>query len=74
VAPDCKMMTASVHSSASSFEAETPRALFQTRMNATVKKHQYTVSTDGRFLINQQVQESSATPITLILNWKPAAK
>jgi len=74
VAPDGKMMAALVRGSAASFEAETPRPLFQTRMNATVNKHQYTVSADGRFLINQQVQESSATPITLILNWKPSAK
>ena len=70
IAPDGKMMAALIHASASSFEAETPRALFQTRLNATTNKHQYTVSPDGRFLINQ-TEESSATPITLILNWRP---
>ena len=37
---------------------------------AATWKHQYSVSRDGRFLINQLV-ETSAPPITLILNWKP---
>jgi hypothetical protein len=32
--------------------------------------HQYDVAADGRFLINVDV-ELSATPITLLLNWKP---
>jgi Tol biopolymer transport system component len=72
VAPDGKMMAALIHASASSFEAETPRPSFQTQLNATVNKDQYTVSADGRFLISQSLQESSATPITLILNWHPS--
>jgi len=33
-----------------------------------------TVSSDGRFLINQVLDDPSATPITLILNWKPSAR
>ena len=32
---------------------------------------QYAVSRDGRFLINQPVEESTTAPITLILNWHP---
>ena len=31
-------------------------------------------SSDGRFLINQPVNEATATPITLLMNWNPAAK
>jgi len=49
-------------------------ALFQTRIvggSVQIVKHQYAVSRDGRFLINEPVQESTPTPITLILNWKP---
>jgi len=34
-------------------------------------KQQYAVARDGRFLINEPTEQSSTTPITLILNWKP---
>lgn len=71
VAPDLKLMAATIHASESSFEAETPVPLFQTRMIANINKHNYAVSTDGRFLVSQTVEEAAATPITLILNWKP---
>ena len=36
--------------------------------------HEYAVSRDGRFLINQMVEESVNSPITLILNWNPDQK
>jgi Tol biopolymer transport system component len=71
IAPDGKLMAAVIHASASSFEAETPVPLFQTRINNIGSKQQYAVAPDGRFLINQIMDDSSATPITLILNWKP---
>jgi Tol biopolymer transport system component len=71
VAPDGKLMAAVIHASASSFEAETPVPLFQTRMNNIGSKQQYAVAPDGRFLINQIMDDASATPITLILNWRP---
>ena len=66
-------MSVPVATGGPSFEAGTPVALFQTRIaggGAATWKHQYSVSRDGRFLINQLV-ETSAPPITLILNWKP---
>jgi hypothetical protein len=76
IAPDGKLMAAPVTTSNSAFEPGTPVALFQTRMvtvgaGGTLIHPQYAVSADGRFLINQPVEESTATPITLILNWKP---
>ena len=49
--------------------------LFQTRMvvgGVANLRHQYAVSGDGRFLVNVRADESTATPLTLILNWKPA--
>ncbi len=70
IAPDLKMMAAPVQVSGSSFERGSPLALFQTRV-ANVPKQQYAVSANGRFLVNQSVEESTTTPITLILNWKP---
>jgi hypothetical protein len=30
------------------------------------------VARDGRFLINQSVNDAIATPITLLMNWPPA--
>ena len=73
IAPDLKLMAASVQVSGSVFEPGSPTTLFQTRNvaggNASLKQ-QYAVSHDGRFLVNIPVDESP-TPITLILNWKP---
>ena len=49
-----------------------PTALFPTDITAQAFKPQYTVSRDGRFLVNNlQPEEASASPITLILNWRP---
>jgi dipeptidyl aminopeptidase/acylaminoacyl peptidase len=76
IAPDGKLMAATVTASGSAFEPGTPVALFQTRIynGVTPVRPQYAVSKDGRFLINQAVEESTASPITLILNWHPPAK
>jgi Tol biopolymer transport system component len=71
IATDGTLMAAVVHASASSFETEAPVPLFHTRMNNIGTKQQYAVAPDGRFLINQIMEDASATPITLILNWKP---
>ena len=77
IAPDGKLMAASVTSSGTTFQPGTPVALFQTRiygggtdMNVG---HQYDVSSDGRFLINT-VLEDTASPITLLQNWNPGTK
>jgi hypothetical protein len=49
----------------STFDAGTPRALFRLLTTST-----YEPSPDGqRFLVTAEV--SDASPITLILNWKP---
>jgi len=74
IAPDRKLMAAPVTISSSGFEPGKPVALFQTQIMvgpAAAYRAQYTVSRDGRFLINQLVEESNVTPITLILNWNP---
>ena len=77
IAPDGKMMAASVTTSGTTFQAGTPMALFQTRIYGGGTDvnvgHQYDVSTDGRFLINT-VLEDSTSPITLLQNWNPGSK
>src|SRR5437870_2744009 len=74
IAPDGKLMTASVSASSANFETTTPGALVSGAGRGRrdeMFRPQYAVSRDGRFLINQPAEESTATPITLILNWKP---
>jgi serine/threonine protein kinase len=71
VAPDGKLMAASITTGAT-FAAGIPTPLFSvTPESALSTKQQYTVSRDGRFLISQPVDSSTTPPITVILNWKP---
>ena len=59
----------------STVEAGVPRALFATTMRQHRRiayRQQYLVSADGQsFVLNSAVTEGSASPITVILNWKP---
>ena len=72
IAPGGKMMAAPVATRGSSFETGTPVALFSTHIQGQAFKFQYTVSRDGRFLVNDlSLDEATASPIMLILNWKP---
>jgi serine/threonine protein kinase len=74
IAPDSKLMAATVTISGTTFQAASPVALFQTRIAGgfgNILKHNYAVSGDGRFLINVPTEASSPSPVTLILNWKP---
>jgi Tol biopolymer transport system component len=75
ISPDGKLMAAPVTTRGSAFEAETPVALFQTRIvgggSQVTNKPNYVISRDGRFLIDQPLEEATIVPITLILNWNP---
>jgi Tol biopolymer transport system component len=75
IAPDAKMMAVPIRATAGTIEAAAPATLFQTRRvgggsNVIGRGHQYDVTRDGRFLINVET-ESSAPPLTLLMNWKP---
>jgi hypothetical protein len=53
-----------------------PVPLFMTNVGGAiaqgVTRQQYTVSADGqRFLMHTLVSDANASPITLILNWRP---
>jgi Tol biopolymer transport system component len=82
VSLDSKMMAAPVKLTADgqSLETGTPAALFPVRVadgpvSVANNKQQYAVSADGqRFLVNLAVDEGTASPITLILNWQGKAK
>jgi Tol biopolymer transport system component len=71
VAPDGKMMAVPVAVKGSEFSAGNPSALFFAGLPAQAFKVQYAITPDGRFLVNGLMDEGSASPITLILNWKP---
>jgi serine/threonine protein kinase len=73
LAPDGKLMAASINAQGSTFDAASPIALFPASPVSGLgfNKQEYAVSRDGRFLINQPVDASTTPPITLILNWKP---
>jgi Tol biopolymer transport system component len=74
---DEKLMAVQVTTSPekdSTFDYRTPVPLFPTGIGAlggSPFRPQYDVSRDGRFLINQPVEDATTAPITLILNWNP---
>jgi Tol biopolymer transport system component len=66
LAPDRRLMAVSVKTGVA-FEADAPRALFQTELN-TGELHTYAVSADGhRFLLNTR-SEAGQPPIAVVLN------
>ena len=66
VAPDLTLMAVPIKSAGSSLETGAPVPLFQMRV-ATQDGRSYSVSADGRFLVN--VAAGEQTPITVFLNW-----
>jgi eukaryotic-like serine/threonine-protein kinase len=71
--PSNKVVVVDVKTSPS-FEAGTPRVLFETRLKA-MQGRRWDVSTDGkRFLINTPIGEVKSQPITLVQNWTAELK
>jgi Tol biopolymer transport system component len=72
VSAEGKMMAVAVTTGAS-FKAGSPVALFQTHRRQPVSSQDhfsYDVSGDGqRFLIATKVDEASAAPLSITLNW-----
>ncbi len=77
IAADDRLMAVPVSFSGGggTVEPGAARALFVTDVGSTarnVNRQQYMVSPDGQsFVMNSIVGEASASPITVILNWKP---
>jgi len=73
VAPDRKLMAVTVRTGAT-FDADAPRALFQTALDVTALRQDYSVSGDGqRFLLNTPLDVGSP-PMTVVLNWPALLK
>jgi len=75
IAADRKLMAVDVTLGAT-FEASAPKTLFDTRvLNLTDSRTQYAVTADGqRFLILSMIEETSATPISIVVNWTAGLK
>jgi len=76
LALDGKMMAVAVKAG-TTFEAGTPEALFQTRIyglaTSPAYSQQYDVTADGqRFLLNVDVADANAVPLTVVLDWTAA--
>jgi serine/threonine protein kinase len=83
VAPDGKLMAVPIQIGAdrSTLSPGAPVALFSTRFatGANVNlgwlsRPQYAVAPDGRFLMNVTVEDTTASPITIVQNWNAALK
>jgi Tol biopolymer transport system component len=77
LAPDGKLMAVEVKPGPS-FEAGTATALFQFRRREPISSadlFSYDVSADGqRFLVNAEMGEAAAVPLTAIVNWTAGLK
>ncbi|MGH9256622.1 MAG: protein kinase domain-containing protein [Vicinamibacterales bacterium] len=73
IAPDGKLMAVPITIEGTTVNAGAPVALFQTQIigggtNIDLGR-QYDVAPDGRFLINVATDQTTNSPIVLILNW-----
>ena len=68
-------MAVAITSKGDTLDPGTALPLFQTRIvgggSDLGLSAEYDVAPDRRFLINTVLENTTATPITLILNWKP---
>ncbi len=77
IAPDGRLMAVAIGVGADdqTLETSAPVALFATRLasgsgiTGVARKPQYAVARDGRFLMNVAVEGTTASPITIVLNW-----
>jgi len=67
---DSRLMATKLMFAAATVEPSAPVALFQVQL-AGVPKHQYSVARDGRFLVNEVVDDLASSLLTVLLNWRP---
>ena len=80
IAPDDRLMAVPIHlgSNGQGVEAGTPVGLFTTNVGSTAintNRQQYVVTPEGQsFVMNSVPERATASPITVILNWKAHAE
>ena len=73
VAPDNTLMAAQVNGKGTTFDVGAVTPLFRSRMAPL--RYEYAASSDGqRFLINTFPEETTSSPITVVLNWTAGLK
>jgi eukaryotic-like serine/threonine-protein kinase len=69
LAPDGTMMAARIDT-AKGFNASVPQPLFQTGITSTQNNHPYVVTRDGKRFLVPVVDQSAASQMTVLLNWR----
>jgi len=73
MSPDNTLMAAEVNGRGTGFEVGAVTPLFRTRIAPT--RYEYDVTADGqRFLINTLPEQTTSSPITVVLNWTAGLK
>jgi serine/threonine protein kinase/Tol biopolymer transport system component len=72
MAPDRSIVSVAYNVVGGSFQTAAPKVLFAThapQSSMVLDRNSYLISPDGRFLVNELVDEGLSTPLTLVLNW-----
>ena len=78
--PDRTLMAVSVNTNGSTFQPGVPKALFRAEImggtgGGPSQAWRWDVTPDGkRFLMNTSLEETAASPVTILLNWQSALK
>ena len=67
---DSRLVAVRLAIAAGSVEPAAASPLFQLRLSG-VPKHQYSVAADGRFLVNEVVEDAASSLLTVVVNWRP---
>jgi eukaryotic-like serine/threonine-protein kinase len=73
--PDKKLMAVEIKIEANGIQAGAPKALFDLRVSNLPGPPYYDVTRDGqRFLVSVAGEETTPTPMTVVMNWNAALK
>jgi Tol biopolymer transport system component/tRNA A-37 threonylcarbamoyl transferase component Bud32 len=73
--PDATVMAVPVKTSAGSFDAGVPHALFKTRFASVTARARFRPTPDGqRFLVLAPLKQETVSPTTVVLNWTAAIR
>ncbi|HMF98192.1 MAG TPA: hypothetical protein VKE96_28025 [Vicinamibacterales bacterium] len=77
LAPDGKLMAATVKAGSAGLSIDPPRDLFDTGIRASFvdRRNQFLVTRDGqRFLVNISAEDEGSAPITVVMHWNAARR
>jgi eukaryotic-like serine/threonine-protein kinase len=71
VSLDGAVMEAGFSAAGTDIEIASPVELFRAQIALQPYNHQYAVTRDGRFLVNELIVDTFPPPITVVSNWRP---